>query len=314
MSQDIERIESRLENIRSAEPLLGALRTISMGSWQTARRQKESVQRYAVRLKDLLAWLVPHLSDQKDRGRRKTPPSSRGSHRTVLLVVGSERGLVGGFNRLLVERAAQQLPGPGAEGADDREGMPPYDQVELWVLGARPVRLLERRGRPPDHSLAMPATSMPPYRLADRLTRRWLAGYEAGEIDGVHVLYNAYRGVGQYEPRLVRLIPPEIEIGTGERAPEPWPPPIVETDPLGLYAQIVRQLTAISLYGLLLESATAEHSARFQLMEDATQNAERLIDELTMEMRHARRQAITEEMQQLVAGAGLLNRPKGGTS
>lgn len=314
MSQDIERLESRLNNIRSAEPLLGALRTISMGSWQTARRQQESVQRYAGRLEILLTWLVPHLPE--DRGRRRglgrgrnVPPEPEAAARSVLLVVGSERGLVGGFNRLLADRVLALLPerqdGPVGEG-----------QIELWVLGARPARILERAGRPPDHSRALPAAAMPPYRLADTLTRRWLARYEAGQIDGASVLYNAYGGPGQYAPRRVRLVPPRIELGAGgpaaegsaaeDSAGEPWPPPIVETDPLSLYAQIVRQLAAISLYGLLLESATAEHSARYQLMEDATQNAERLIDELTLEMRQAQRQAITQEMQQLVAGAGLL--------
>lgn len=315
MSQDIEWLESRLNNIRSAEPLLGALRTISMGSWQMARRKKESVQRYAGRLETLLTWLVPHLS--KERGRRRghrrgrnLPPESAAAGRSVLLVVGSERGLVGSFNRLLAERALALLP----EGQDGPAG---EGEIELWLLGTRPARILERAGRPPDHSRALPAATMPPYRLADTLTRRWLARYEAGQIDGASVLYNTYGGPGQYSPRRVRLVPPRIELGTGEAssagrpaaggpAGEPWPPPIVETDPLGLYAQIVRQLAAIGLYGLLLESATAEHSARYQLMEDATQNAERLIDELTLEMRQAQRQAITQEMQQLVAGAGLL--------
>ena len=87
---------------------------------------------------------------------------------------------------------------------------------------------------------------------------------------------------------------------------EPWPPPIIETDPLGLYARLIEQWTSASLHGLLLESAAAEHSARFQLLEGATQNAERLIAELTLVVQTARQQAITREMQELATGAGLV--------
>ena len=49
-----------------------------------------------------------------------------------------------------------------------------------------------------------------------------------------------------------------------------------------------------------------EHSARYQLMESATQNADDLIDELMLTVKSARRQAITREMQELAVSAGLL--------
>ncbi len=62
---------------------------------------------------------------------------------------------------------------------------------------------------------------------------------------------------------------------------ETWPPPIIETDPVALYTHIVQQWTAVRFYRLLLQSAKAEQSVRYQLMESAGQNAERLIDELS---------------------------------
>jgi F0F1-type ATP synthase gamma subunit len=56
----------------------------------------------------------------------------------------------------------------------------------------------------------------------------------------------------------------------------------------------------------MLESAAAEYSARYQLMEAATQNTERLIETLSIDIQAARRQTITQEMQILASGAGLL--------
>jgi F-type H+-transporting ATPase subunit gamma len=68
---------------------------------------------------------------------------------------------------------------------------------------------------------------------------------------------------------------------------------------------VIEQIVTIGFYERLLESAAAEHSSRFQLMEDATRNADRLIEEVTQNIQQANKQAITQEMQELAAGAGL---------
>ncbi len=294
--ENLERAETRLDNICTVEPILSALRTISLGNWQAALKRKDGVRRYVERLAAMLPALLPHLPPPF------IPPNGgeRGEARIVALVVGSERGLCGRFNAAVVERAGQYLAEQEAEGA----------QVELMALGTRTARILRRRGGAAALSAALPVTALPPYRLAFDLTRRWLARYEERELDAVDLVYNAYHGTARYEPTVARLIPPTLPAPgppDGSRSlTEPWLPPIIETDPLSLYARVVEQWAAVSLYGLLLDSAAAEHSARYQLMEGATQNAERMIEELTLAVQTARQQAITQEMQELAVGAGLI--------
>lgn len=289
--EDLERTETRLDNIRTVEPILSALRTISLGSWQAALKRKDSVRRYEERLTAMLPALLPHVR----------PPSfppiggdERGEARVVALVIGSERGLCGRFNAAVVERAERYLAEQTAAGA----------QVELMALGTRVRRILRRHQQPLAWSGALSVTALPPYRLAFDLTRRWLTRYEEREVDAVDLVYNAYRGSARYEPTVARLIPPTLP--TPEADALPWPPPIIETGPLSLYARVVEQWATVSLYWLLLDSAAAEHSARFQLLEASTQNIERLIDELTLAVQTARQQEITQEMQELAAGAGLI--------
>jgi F-type H+-transporting ATPase subunit gamma len=289
--EELERAQDRLDHIRTVEPILGALRTISLGSWQATLKRKTNVQRYGKQLTAILPLLVPHLSASRRAGRETDLPPNR----VVALVVGSERGLCGQFNVAVVERAEQYLAKQGAIGL----------QVELMALGTRVLRILQRRQRPLAWSDALSVTGLPSYRLAFDLTRHWLERYEQRDLDAVDLVYNAYRGMGQYDTTVVRLIPPQLPPEGQNSSSEPWPPPIVETDPLGLYARVVEQWAAVSLYGLLLDSAAAEHSTRYQLMESATQSAERLIEELTLVIQAARRHAITQEMQELVTGAGL---------
>lgn len=300
--EDLERAQVRLDNIRSVEPILSALRTISLGSWRAALKRREVARRYQERLGSMLPALSPHLRTRAQRRRlwpwRAGHSSSPSSGRIAVLVIGSERGLCGAFNAAVVWRAQRHLERVSRAGV----------QVELMALGSRVARLLRRRQRHLTWSGTLSVTALPPYPLALQLTGQWLHRYKAHELDAVDVVYNAYRGTARYEPTVVRLLPPRLPHPEpeGDLSYEPWPPPIIETDPQGLYARLIEQWVSARFYELLLESATAEHSARFQLLEGATQNTERLIAELTLAVQTARKQAITREMQDLAAGAGLI--------
>jgi F-type H+-transporting ATPase subunit gamma len=204
-------------------------------------------------------------------------------------VVGSERGLVGRFNPEVARRADAYL----AE-----------LEAELGVLGTRLRRSLRLHRSQSDWFSPLSVTALPSYRLAEDLTHGWLMRYERGELDAVSVVHNAYRGTGRAETTLVRLVPPELPGAEVGGPAEAWPPVIVETDPLSLYVGVASQVIALRLHESLTDSAAAEHSARFQLMESASRNAERLISELTLVIQSARRRRITREVQDLAAGLG----------
>ena len=292
MTDDLERTQARLDNIRGVEPLLGALRTISLGSWQAAAKRKTIVTRYRELLTGLLPSLPPYiLTNRLIQGKNIATSSS-----VVALVIGSERGLCGRFNAAITEFTDQYLARQELKGI----------RVELWALGSRLVRILERRQRPISWSGALSATSPPPYHLAFDLVSSWLSTYERGNLEAVDVLYNVYQSAGLYTPSVARLLPLQIELQRQDWTNEPWPPPIIETEPRGLVARIIEQSLASLLYESLLDSSIAEHSARYQLMDEAEANIERLSAELTVEVQMARRNLITQEMQELSAGAGMI--------
>ncbi|RLC68252.1 MAG: hypothetical protein DRI48_00065 [Chloroflexi bacterium] len=308
--EELERAEERLENIRSVEPILGALRTISMGSWKAALRQSDRVQQYEEWLSSILPSLLPLLPVNTPPSGRYLLYSSSSAERekaqtrvVAALVVGSERGLVGRFNRIIVEKVEAYL---AEQIADEVE-------VELAAMGGRVRRLLQRRGYQLAWSDTLSIAALPSFERAFDLTRRWLTRYEARELDAVDLIYNAYHGMDKYHPTVTRLIPPSLSLKSKahrDASPRTRSAPIIETDPLSLYTRVVEQQTAIGLYRVLLESASAEHAARYRLLESATQNIERLIEELTLTIQTARQQEITQEMEELAVGAGMLGSQK----
>jgi F-type H+-transporting ATPase subunit gamma len=285
---DQEGIQSRLNNIRSVEPILEAMRTISLGSWQASLSRHYRLGRYSERLAEILAALAPRLGTRRHRHPRAQ------AERVEALVIGSERGLCGAFNTALIQFADPVLEGHAASGL----------AVHLSVLGSRAQRSLERVGRVPDEFRPLPMTALPSVDLANELTLGWLRRYEAYEIDAVYVIYHAYRDSRLYEPVEVRLIPPSLPAFSGGRSTRPAP--YVDADPVALYRRLIRLWTVSEMYRILLSSTASEHSTRFQLMEGATQNTQRLTQELTIALQSVRQRAITAEMLDLAAGAGML--------
>jgi F-type H+-transporting ATPase subunit gamma len=209
----------------------------------------------------------------------------------VILVVGSERGLCGRYNAAIVDRTAAYL-------ASD---LPPDTDAELIALGSQIGRLLQRAEYELAWTAKLSLTATPSFDLALGLSRQWLKRHDVGEIDGVYAIHNAYRGLGDYRSEVAQLIPGLV------------PPreatvlaPIVETDPASLRELVVEQMTASRLHAMLVESAAAEHSTRYQLMDGATQNIARITEELQRTIHSARQQEITREMQELAAGAGMV--------
>ncbi len=307
--EGIEEITARLNNIRSVEPILGAMRTISLGSWQAALNRRGRIRLYNHHLLELFSPLLPEVARclrHRDaravvgeakkwlRRARQRKASEPGPPSVLILIIGSERGLCGAFNTSLARYAGQELALCESRGL----------RVELVVLGSRISRVLERDGHEISQFRPLPTTTIPGEELACELTHDWLQRYERYELDRVKVIYNAYRRSTLYEPATAPLIPPPAP--NNSYAETPWPPFYVDSDPIALYSRLIWLWTATELYRIMLDSAAAEHSARFQLMEGATQNCARLIEELTLALHAARQQAITAEMQELAAGAGLL--------
>lgn len=305
MAEDFERVGQRLNNISTVKPILGAMRTISLGSWQSALKKQESLLAFDQNFQNILTLLVTKLpkggfSTEKPQRMLVQEENSEKPEKIIMIVLGSERGLCGGFNISMSNYALKRFQQLKDEGK----------QVELWALGTRLIRMLNHRSNGLTYSRPLSTTALPDYALANELTIHWLKMYEAYQLDAVEVLYNRYKGPGSYAQTALRIIPPELKMKTkrsGSVKRPPGPSPIIESDPVGIYIKVIQQMTTMAFYQALINSAASEHAARFQLMEEAGQNSDRLIDEMTEMLQMYRRQSITQEMQELAVAAGLLS-------
>ncbi len=293
--EELERATTRLRNIRSVQPMLGALRTIALGGRSQGLNRARRLDAFREDLARSLVLSATHAREGAVSSRKTAIGSGAGAKpgKLTMLVVGTERGYCGAINEAVADYAMAEIDRQTAQGT----------QVTWMALGSRLVRTMKRHDRVPAWSAPLPLTALPPLNLATSLTTSWLASYDAGETDAVDIVALSYGGMARHFPTTTRVLPPPLPEPSGTVAV--WPP-IMETDPRPLFLRTVEMWIITLVYRVLLNSAIAEHSARYQLMDGADQNSRRLMEELQLYVQMARQQAITSEIQDLIGGAGLL--------
>jgi F-type H+-transporting ATPase subunit gamma len=225
----------------------------------------------------------------------------------ILLVTG-DRGLAGAFNTQIIREGLRlkrefESEGPG---------------VVFSVVGRRGNSTMQFRGEEVANSY-LGFTDRPAYANAREISHDLIEAYVDGDLDRVDLVYNRYVSpLTQYVRRQTLLPLQEAEV-FGEGLPEPERPAdeelaeahrrafwFYEPEPEELLPALFAEYVDLSVYRALLESAASEHGARMTAMRNAAENANEMIDDLTLEMNRVRQAEITQEILEVVAGAEAL--------
>ncbi len=297
MSEGKERAEARLSNLEAIEPLLGSLRVLSLSTMQMALNRQASLSAYSERF-SLVAAQVRSLVGSKleklavEERFDYTPVEQN----QVLAVIGSSRGICGQYNKQLAKLTSQRL---------ERERDLP---AKVVAFGVRVHRALTQEGIEFERRETLGQGSRPAYDLAARLMRSWSTAYERGTLAKVEVLSFRKRSANNnYSPVFTTLLPASgISSEEGEPTQLPFPPPIIEGNPERMLVQIESHLLAIRFYQLILDAIAAENLYRYRLLEEAKENTSNLLEELTLAIQSERRKEITQQLQELLVGSGML--------
>ena len=136
---------------------------------------------------------------------------------------------------------------------------------------------------------------------AATLTRKLQAMFESGEVDAVYLCYSKFYSPIRQEPQVLQLLPIEPPTGGDSVSEYKFEPSADEL--LGL---ILPKYLLTVVFQSLLESSASEHGARMTAMSNATDNAGKMIDGLTLTANRVRQASITTEILEIVAGAEAL--------
>ena len=142
-----------------------------------------------------------------------------------------------------------------------------------------------------------------------QLCKILLTAFVQGEISEIYLAYTKFKNTVSHIPTLLQLLPvqmPEKEEEMAEEEKTFAPMNFELEDEEALNLIIPKYITSL-LYGGLVEAVASENGARMQAMDSATSNAEEMISSLTLMYNRARQGSITQELTEIIAGAGAIS-------
>lgn len=293
-------IRRRVRSITSTRKVTRAMELVASAKMRRAVAAMQAARGYA-----RLAWqLLQNVAARTDAEQH--PLLRRGeSKRVGLVVVTSNRGLVGSFNTQLIGAVLAFL--------NDQERLPPQ-AVDIVLVGRKGAAPLRRAG----FNLAAAfekldvITDVAHVRPIARVV---IEDFLAEKLDRVILAYTDFASTLVQKPVLRPILPiePAAVLSGTVGVPENDGPASTmpfeyrfEPDPNFVLEALLPRLLEMQMYRALLESAASEHAARMVAMRNATDAAGDLIAELTLAYNQARQQAITQDLSEISASRAAL--------
>jgi F-type H+-transporting ATPase subunit gamma len=219
-------------------------------------------------------------------------------HKVLLIVVGSDRGLCGGFNNNLFKDVEKWV----AETYDDKRKS---GELQLVTIGKKATahfgkRDYEVKKKFPgffDH-LDYDSTS----DIMSAATQQFLNH----DFDEVYIAFNEFKSVISQIRRVDKVLPIDPQAFSGDDASQAVIDYLYEPSSEAIVAQLLPLHLNMQLWKAVLESNAAEQGARMTAMDSATENAKELERDLKLKYNQARQSAITTEISEIVSGAQAL--------
>ncbi len=288
----IKEYNRKLGSLKNTVKITKTMKMVSAGKLRRAQNAQSRARDYAYQVNNLIYRIAGAV--EPDMHPLLTP---REKVETVLLLVfSSDKGLCGGFNNNLIKSVQKKCDQLEAQGK----------AVSLAFCGRRGYLHFAKRANVfkdyPD------VTAAPSSRNATMIADDLMETFGRGEFDEVHMLYNHFASPLSQVPQSDQLLPLPMttladhdKVETIQEDDFIAEPPLVE-----LLPRLVPMLVVFKVFFALLENAAGEHGARMTAMDNATTNANKMIDEYTLLRNRARQAAITTELIEIISGAEAL--------
>ena len=287
----LKEVKGRIATVNNTRKITSAMKMVASAKLHKAQGAITNMLPYERRLHGLLT----NLLSGGDILSWNTP---REVKRVALVVFSSNSSLCGGFNANVIKHACAWLDEHKALGIEN---------ILVYPIGKRVADALLKQGYSVQGDYQHMADK-PSFAEASVLAQQLMDMFEKGEVDRVELLYNHFKNTASqilthevYLP--LQTCPPDDRKEEGSRERKEETDYILEPSREELLATLLPKVLRMKLYTVLLDSNASEHAARTMAMQIATDNADDLLQELTLMYNKTRQQAITNELLDIVGGS-----------
>lgn len=280
MASNMQSIKRRIKSVESTKKITKAMQLVATSKLQKTRKQLEELKPYYSMVQETVAEILASNKNLIDNPYLKENTQGK----TVYIAMTSSLGLCGGYNANVLKTIANEI--------DDND--------LVYMIGSKGAAYLAHRQIEFNHDYLHLNSTMD-FREIVRLVGELTQMYRDQEISKIKIIYTQFVNNLTFTPRVITLLPVDTADFTDIEVTKKFT--IFEPSPSDVLNHLIPMYLQSVIYGYLVESVTSENASRRVSMENATDNAQELIEDLLLKYNQARQTAITNEISEIVAGA-----------
>lgn len=282
-------IRTKIASVRNTQKITKAMEMVAASKMRKTQERMAASRPYAESIRKVISHIAKGNIEYKHPFLTPRPVKKVG-----YLVVSTDRGLCGGLNINLFKTVLHELKEKDDQGVKSR----------LAVVGNKGISFFNPMGLEiKGHINGLGDT--PAMEDLVGIVNGMVNAYREGEIDEVYVVYNRFINTMSQKPTVQQLLPlPALENDSLEQTGS-WDY-IYEPNPQALLDSLLVRYLESQVYQAVVDNLASEQAARMVAMKAATDNAGNLINELQLVYNKARQASITNELNEIVAGAAAI--------
>jgi len=290
---NLKEISRKIKSVKSTQKTTKAMKLVSSAKLRRTQNLQEKTKAYAIKISQTLSEIahrVRNAHDNMDELSRVFRLNQK-INTVDIIFVTADKGLCGGFNMSTIKKVRSLIDKYSKENVN----------IRLRAIGKKGIEYFNfQRTDLQDKIIGL--SSSPDYEKASSFIEKVFKDYMDGKTDKVILVYNGFVNMLTQEIRVKELLPiNDVDLNSVELTSSS-----LEIEPADDEEEILDELSLkyveFNMYYALIDSLAAEHSARMQAMDAATNNAKERVEQLTLEFNKARQAAITTELIEIISG------------
>lgn len=294
---NMQEIRERIKSINDIMKITNAMYLISSSKLKKAKKDLAATEPYFDKLLYAMRSILSRAPEEVDMRFFDTRPEiPKEKRKKAFLIITADKGMCGSYNHNVIKRAEAE--------------MEQCNHLQLFVMGQVGRMYFQRRVREGELDVDtefIHTTQNPTLYRALHIAHQMLELFEQGEADEVYLIYTKMMNSITFEPKVQRILPLDVNnfVTSAEdvtRHHEARFYPTLEAVMEHLTPNFMKGL----IYGAMVESFCSEQQARMSAMDSATTSAKEMLQTLSLQYNRARQAAITQEITEVVGGAGTM--------
>jgi F-type H+-transporting ATPase subunit gamma len=289
-------VKNKIAGVKKTKQITKAMNMVAASKLRGTQTRMESFRPYAIKFSEVLG----SLAERADEDASPLLIAREIVKNVNVVLCTSDRGLCGGFNSNLLERAEALV----------NELIAKYPDVKITFTN------FGKKGRDwcrkekceiQKEYLGIVGAKFD-FSIASSAGQQLITEFLDGTYDEVYVIFSRFEGMSKQIPDIQQILPiPPIESAEANEEPASFVAEhICEPSAEEVLGDMLPKNVFVQLYSALLETSTSEHAARMLAMDNATKACNDMIDNLTLAYNKARQAAVTTELMDIVGGAEAL--------